>query len=154
MQVLIGLHGLIRWAVLILGVWIIVKAISGVQKKSAFTAADDKRSLFFMISCDVQFLIGMILYFTGPFFAMLKANPSMVMKTASIRFFAVEHITMMLLAWILVHIGRSAVKKAATDEAKHKKALMLFGIAMLIILASIPWPFREEIARPLFPAMN
>ena len=60
-----------------------------------------------------------------------------------------EHASMMILAWILVHVGRVAVKKAGSDAAKHKKMLLFFGLAFVLILASIPWPSREAIARPL-----
>jgi len=71
------------------------------------------------------------------------------MKDPYTRFFTMEHLTMMLLAWVLVHIGRASVKKGTTDAIKHKKMLIFFGIAIILILASIPWPFREAIARPL-----
>jgi len=77
-----------------------------------------------------------------------------LMKNNYDRFFVVEHAFMMIIAWILVHIGRSAVKKAATDRAKHKKMLIFYGIALLLILISIPWPFRVEVARPLFRWFN
>ncbi len=77
-----------------------------------------------------------------------------VMKNNYDRFFTVEHSAMMILAWILVHVGRTAVKKAPTDTAKHKKMLGFFGVAILLILLSIPWPFRPEIARPLFRWFN
>ena len=58
----------------------------------------------------------------------------------------------MIIAWLLVHLGRSMVKRADTDAQKHKKSLIWFGIALILILAMIPWPFRQEhIARALFP---
>ncbi len=76
------------------------------------------------------------------------------MKNASVRFFTVEHALMMIIAWLLVHIGRSSVKRADTDAAKHRRMLLYFGIALLLILAAIPWPFRTEIARPLFRWFN
>ena len=70
----------------------------------------------------------------------------------SVRFFVMEHGFMMILAWILVHVGRVAVKKAGTDAAKHKRMLIYFGLALLLILVSIPWPFRQAgIGRELIP---
>jgi hypothetical protein len=76
------------------------------------------------------------------------------MKNPSDRFFTVEHALIMIIAWILVHVGRSSVKRAVTDTSKHKKMLVFFGLAFLLILASIPWPFRTEIARPWFRWFN
>lgn len=104
-----------------------------------------------MICCDIQLLLGLVLYFTGMWFDRLKSDAGAVMKDAAIRFFTIEHALMMIIAWLLVHVGRSMVKRADTDAQKHKRTLIYFGIALLIILAMIPWPFRvPEIARPLF----
>lgn len=105
-----------------------------------------------MISCDIQLLIGLILYFTGMWFENIKTNTSAVMKDPAERFFAMEHALMMIIAWLLVHVGRSMVKRADTDAQKHKRTLIWFGIALLLILVMIPWPFRQPgIARQLFP---
>ena len=74
------------------------------------------------------------------------------MKNGAMRFFAMEHALMMIIAWLLVHVGRSMVKRADTDAQKHKRSLIFYGIALLIILAMIPWPFRQAgIGRQWFP---
>jgi hypothetical protein len=52
---------------------------------------------------------------------------------------------------VLITIGKGVAKKAIPDTAKHKKAALLFTIALIIILATIPWPFREIVGRPLMP---
>ena len=52
-----------------------------------------------------------------------------------------EHSLLMLIAIVVAHIGRSRTKKAATDSAKFKQAALFFGLALLLILAAIPWPF-------------
>ncbi|MBK8610505.1 MAG: hypothetical protein IPL84_11350 [Chitinophagaceae bacterium] len=146
------IHNVLRWAVLIFGVWAVVSALGAVLSKRSYSSRDNKTSLFFMISCDIQLLLGLILYFTGMWFENMKTNTGAVMKDAAERFFAVEHALMMIIAWLLVHVGRSMVKRADTDAQKHKRTLIYFGIALLIILAMIPWPFRQTgIARQLFP---
>ena len=145
------IHNILRWAVLLFGVWAVAAALFAVISKRGYTSSDNKTSLFFMISCDVQLLLGLILYFTGTWFDQVKSNMGAVMKNSPIRFFAVEHALMMIIAWLLVHVGRSMVKRADTDTKKHKLTLIYFGIALIIILAMIPWPFRQpEIMRPLF----
>ncbi|MFZ1527442.1 MAG: hypothetical protein WAT19_01750 [Ferruginibacter sp.] len=154
MQVVLVIHNLLRWAVLLFGIWTVINAITGLSSKRAYSNADNKSNLFFMISCDIQLLLGLILYFSNGWFDRAKSGMGEVMKVANERFFTMEHALMMIIAWILVHVGRSAVKRAATDNAKHKKMLIWFGIGLLLILASIPWPFREEIARPLMRGFN
>jgi len=146
------IHSILRWAVLLFGVWAVFAALGAVFSKRAYKSSDNKISLFFMISCDIQLLLGLILYFNGMWFSMLKTNAKEVMKDAAERFFSVEHALMMIIAWLLVHVGRSMVKRADSDAQKHKRTLIYFGIALLIILAMIPWPFRQPgIGRQLFP---
>lgn len=148
-DVLLTLHNLMRWLIVIFSIWTIMSAISGLAGRRRYASGDDKSNLFFMISMDIQLLIGMILYFTGQWFGILK-NIGEYMKDSYSRFFALEHFLLMLIAWILVHAGRVAVKKAITDRAKFKKQLIYFGIALVLILAAVPWPFREAVARPWF----
>jgi hypothetical protein len=102
-----------------------------------------------MISMDIQLLLGLALYFMNGWYTGL-GNMGESMKEPMVRFFTVEHTFMMIVAWILVHVGRVAVKKAFNSSGKFKKTLIFFGIALLLILIAIPWPFREAISRPWF----
>lgn len=151
MQTILALHNILRWAVLLFGLLTVVKALSGLASGRLYTAADNRSNLFFMISCDVQLLLGLALLFKNGWFEMLQSGMGDAMKNPLVRFFTMEHGLMMIIAWILVHIGRSSVKRTLSDRSKHRKSLIYFGLALVIILASIPWPFRE-IARPYFPA--
>ncbi|MEO6330923.1 MAG: hypothetical protein ABIO55_18455 [Ginsengibacter sp.] len=153
MQIVMVLHNLIRWAVLIFGLWTLFSAISGVISKRNYTSSDSQGNFLFMLSCDIQLVLGLVLYFANSWFERLK-DLGNNMKDANNRFFTMEHALMMIIAWILVHAGRVSVKKAATSSAKHKRSLIFFGLAILIILAAIPWPFREAIARPLYRWFN
>lgn len=153
MQIVLVIHNLLRWAVLLFGVWTLINALTGVFSKRNYTANDNRSNLFFMISCDIQLLIGLILYFSNSWFDRLKDLGSN-MKDPYNRFFTIEHMSLMLIAWILVHVGRASVKRAGTDIAKHKRMLLFFGIALLLILVSIPWPFREVIGKPYFRLFN
>lgn len=153
MQIVLVIHNLLRWAVLLFGLWTVLNALTGVFSKRTFTAGDNRSNLLFMISCDIQLLIGLILYFSNSWFDRLK-DLGNNMKDPVNRFFTMEHMSIMMIAWILVHIGRASVKRANTDAAKHKRMLIFFGIAFVFILGSIPWPFREAIARPWFRLFN
>lgn len=153
MQLVLVLHNLLRWAVLLFGFWTLLNAITGLVSKRGYTSADNKSNLFFMISCDIQLLLGLILYFSNSWFDRLK-DLGNNMKDPYNRFFTMEHTSMMIIAWILVHIGRASVKRASTSSAKHKRMLLFFGLALLLILGAIPWPFREAIARPYYRWFN
>jgi len=142
----LAIHNIFRWLVLIFGVLAVVRALIGWFGKGQWTDLDDKLGLGFTISIDVQFLLGLLLYvFLSPITKSAFANMSAAMSDSATRFFLVEHSVMMLLAIILAHIGRSRAKKADIDIAKFKNAAIFFTIALLIILAAIPW------FRPLLP---
>jgi hypothetical protein len=145
-------HNILRWAVLLFGLWAIFNALSSIIKKRNYTNADNKVNLFFMISCDIQLLLGLILYFNGIWFQKIKEGMGEVMKNPIDRYFAVEHALMMIIAWLLVHVGRTMVKRGTNDAQKHKRSLIYFGLAIVIILAMIPWPYKQiGIGRSLFP---
>jgi hypothetical protein len=149
MQVVLVLHNLVRWGVVLFGLWTLINALTGVVGNRRYTTSDNRSNLLFMTFCDIQLLLGLILYFSNSWFDRLK-DLGNNMKDPYNRFFTIEHMSMMILAWILVHVGRASVKRAGTDRARHKRMLIFFGLAILLIIASIPWPFREVVAKPYF----
>ena len=89
---------------------------------------------------DIQLLTGLVLYFfLSPITKLALSDFGSAMKNADLRFYAVEHIFMMLIAVVLVHIGRAKSKKAIADHAKFRIATIFYGLSLLIMLAAIPW---------------
>lgn len=154
MQTVQILHNILRWGILLFGLLTVFSAISGVMGKRPYSSGDNRNNLLFMIFFDIQLLLGLGLFFSNHWFHKLRDGMGAVMKNPVDRFFTIEHSLLMIIAWILVHAGRTAVKKAVSDESKHKKTLIFAGIALVLILVSIPWPFRAEIARPLVRWFN
>lgn len=152
---MIHAHSFLRWVVLILALLTIIKSFSGMSNKKTFVAADRKIPLFFMISMDIQLLLGLVLYFTGAWGVTNIQNQGManVMKDSVSRFFAIEHTVGMFLAIIFAHIAFAATKKQMDDTAKFKRIFIFSLLSLVAVLVSIPWPFREMIGRPLFPGM-
>jgi hypothetical protein len=151
---LLHLHSVLRWIILILLLVAFYKNFA--DRNGAFTATHNKVGLILMICADVMLLLGLYQWFTGPLG--LKNIQAVgfkeIMKNSYYRFFAIEHTTGMLLAIIFIHLGYSYGKKSVSDSQKHKRILLYFGLALLIILISIPWPFRAVGAgRHWFPGM-
>jgi hypothetical protein len=105
-----------------------------------------------MISAHTTLLIGLKLLFVGKVNFTNVPEGVSLMKDATYRFFLVEHPLMMIIAIVFITIGRGQVKKPVPDAIKYKKAFWFFVLALILILAAIPWPARE-IGRPLFPNM-
>ncbi len=139
-SILIHIHSGLRWIALVLLLITIVKSFSGWFGNKPYTALDKKLSLFTLISIHSQLLIGFWLY------ADFIIDGRFGMKDAYSRFFSVEHITGMLVAITIFTIGYIKAKKAGTDKAKFKTIAIFFTIALIIILAMIPWPCMEKFA--------
>lgn len=150
---LLHLHNFNRWIILIIALLAVVRYLMGFLRKDDFTKTDDKLSLFLVIFSDIQLLGGLYLWFTGSAFMSMMASMKDTMQDPINRFFAVEHTLGMILALVLIHIGRAKIKKTADNTAKFKKGLIYFAIALIIVLLSIPWPFSPA-ARPWFPGMS
>lgn len=138
--ILLNVHSYLRWLVLILGILAIYRGFKGAQSGAPFTESDRKSGLFFLISVHTQLLIGLLLYFVfSPVTQAAFADFGAAMKDPAIRLIAVEHITVNIIAAILVTVAYSKNKKAIADAQKHKNAWLLYGIALLLILSRIPW---------------
>jgi hypothetical protein len=142
---MLHLHSFLRWVILLLALIAIFRAVSGMLGKKPFTSADRKVGLFLMIFSDTMLLIGLYLWAFGDRGLKMIQSVGMggVMKDPVLRFYAIEHFISMLIALALVHIGKGVAKKNISDQAKHKRTLLFFGLALLVMLISIPWPFRE-----------
>lgn len=136
------LHSIIRYLILLGGITAIVFALKGI-KNATNVPRLKAASLIFLIFTHTQFLIGACLYVINKWYLPFLENFSAAMKIKTIRFFGIEHITMMLIATILVTVGHSKVKKAIVSHSSVKTSAILFIIAIVIMLAAIPWPFRD-----------
>jgi hypothetical protein len=148
---MVVLHSLLRWVVIAFGLLAVWRAISGVSGRRPWTSLDDRAGRLFVMAVDTQVLVGLILYgILSPITRTALADMGAAMKDATLRFYAVEHLAIMLGAVALVHIGRSRTRKAGTDAARQRTAAIFFTLALLLILVGTPWPFRA-IGRPLLP---
>ena len=139
---ILATHNIVRWFVLIFGLLAVIKAFIGWSGKKEWKGLDDKLGLGFTISLDVQVLLGFLLYIVfSPITRTAFSDIGAAMGNSELRFFLVEHFLMMIIALVLAHIGRSRAKKADTDVSKHKNAAIFYTIAMLLILAAIPWQY-------------
>ena len=137
---LLHTHNMFRWLVLLTLVLAIIFAFAGWLKKLDWSKRDNIAGLLLTIFMDIQFLVGIILYaFVSPVTKAAFNDFGAAMKNADLRFYAVEHILMMVIALVLVHIGRAKSKKDIAPWKKHRAAAIFYGISLLLILAAIPW---------------
>ena len=136
------IHKALFFVVMLLGLAVLAKAAMGLSGKTVFAETDRKLGLFFMISNHTQLLVGLILYlFLSPFGlnAITGLGMAEVMKNAEYRQIAVEHVSTNIIAIVLITIGYSKNKRAFSNIAKHKNALIFYGLGLVLLLSRIPW---------------
>ncbi len=142
MNALLHAHSGLRWVVLILMIATI--ADSAIRMYRPFKESERKLALFALISLHTQFLLGIILYILSPTMrSIFSGHPEDIMGRSINRFWVVEHPLMMVLAVILVTVGYTRAKRQSEHWAKHRMTFFYYLAALLLILLSIPWPFRE-----------
>lgn len=146
--VVLLIHSYLRWVVILAGLLAFGRAVSGSSGRKPWTPADDRAGFWFVTAVDLQMLLGILLYgFLSPFTRQAFGDFGAAMKDSTQRFWAVEHIAGMLIGLALVHVGR--VRTRRTDSLRrHKVAAIFFGLALVAMLVSIPWPGMPA-GRPL-----
>jgi hypothetical protein len=143
-------HGYWRWMVLVSACVVLVRVIIGVVSKREWTRTDDRAIKMFSSAFDLQFLIGVVLYFGfSPFFTATYQSFRETMSGTVSRFFGIEHQVAMVLAMTVAHIGRGGAARAPDSARKHRTMLIAMLIVFALMLWAIPWPWRE-VGRPLF----
>ena len=142
MQALVSAHSGLRWIALLLLLLAIINAFTAknYEKKHRLV------NLFTMITFHTQLVLGIILYFLSDKVQFTEGW----MKQAMYRFYGMEHLTGMLLAIIAITIGHSKSKKAADAASKFKAIKLWYVLALILVVAFIPWPFRTELGAGWF----
>jgi hypothetical protein len=148
--ILLTTHSYFRWIVLVALLAAIFTAYHGWLKKRKFSAVDNRIRNIAATAANIQFLLGLSLYFISPIVRYFYRDFQNAFHMREIRFFGMEHSVMMLIAIGLISTGSAKAKQKTTDREKFKTMAVWFTIALLVILSSIPWPFTGLVSRPYF----
>ncbi len=146
---LLLLHSWLRWVALLLLVVVCVRNVRGWLGRRDFERRDERLHVALIAAVDTQLLAGLSLYLVAsPLVRAFLADSGGAMRDSTLRFFGLEHPTMMLLGVVLLHLGRRASKRAAAGPVRHRRVALWNGAAVLVLCAGIPWPFLPA-GRPL-----
>src|SRR3989338_8559910 len=120
-QTLTLYHSWLRWLILAFLLYAIYRSWRGIKTKSPFSKTDN----FFR-------------HWTATLFHI------------QIAFFGLIHMLLMICVIVMITIGSALAKRRQTDLEKFKTMLWWFGIALIILLIAIPWPFSPFAHRPFF----
>lgn len=134
------LHSYWAYLVLLILVLATLNALVKFFGNKEFSAKDLRISLFALIVSHIQLLLGIILFFVSDYISTIQdIGMSEIMKSADWRSKIIEHPMTMILAVILITIGYSKHKKKQTSKAKFKTLSIFYTIALILVLAKIPW---------------
>ncbi|MBS2097041.1 hypothetical protein [Carboxylicivirga linearis] len=142
---LLHAHSGLRYIVIILLLAVIIQSLIGWIGRTKFSNIHKKVAIASMSLVHIQFLIGAVLFFISP---KVVFDPSLF-GGAIIRFFTLEHPLLMMVAIAVITIGQIK-SKSYTNYKSHKRLFWANLIGFLLIMASIPWPFREQLGSGWF----
>jgi hypothetical protein len=144
------LHSWLRWLVLIAGILAVARAVAGMSGNKPWTRADDKGTLLLTIALDIQLLIGLALYAVlSPITRLAFSDMAAAMRQRQCHQHPDEMLGHPEPERRLAHVGRVVIKRRTDPGDKHRLAALFLGVAMVVILLSVPWPWGA-IPRPLF----
>ena len=148
-SIVLALHSWLRWLALLAGLAATFTALGDNATPPAKGPAD-RWGLILTIALDTQLLLGLLLYFVlSPTMEAIRGDFGLAMKDPVARFWAVEHLTTMLVAIVVAHVGRVLGRKSTSADSKKMKLFVCYGIATVLMFIAIPWPGLRA-GRPLF----
>ena len=146
--IVLTIHSWLRWIVLLAGIAAFIGSATAASRRATWRPGDDRVGFWFITVLDTQVLLGLILYvFLSPFTHAAFRDFGGAMRNSGLRYWAVEHVVGMLVGVALAHVGR--VRGRKTDSLRrHRVVAIFFGLALVAIAASIPWPGMPA-GRPL-----
>ena len=139
-QWVLQLHSYLAYVALAVLFLAVANAIIGLVSNKMFLPQKDFRiSLFALILCHLQLLVGLILFFVSP--SGLNAIQSLGMggMNSAARLLAVEHPFINIIALVLITVGWSRHKKFMEGNKKFKSIAIFYGLGLVLILSRIPW---------------
>ena len=133
-------HSVLRYFVLLFVVIAIANSLKGLMLKFTYGKTDKTIALIALASFHLQVLLGILLYCLSPKVLFSKA----MFHFDILRFFTIEHSSMMILSAVFITIGYSRAKRSIGLNG-HKQILIFYLLALLIVLWAIPWPFKEAL---------
>ncbi|MBS1568876.1 MAG: hypothetical protein JST45_05475 [Bacteroidetes bacterium] len=136
--IILFFHSLLRWGILLTVAVAGFAALLGWLRNGPVITWQRAVAIWAMILCHVQLVLGFVLY--G-----MDINKGVFAHMASDykRYWKFEHMGMMLVVIALVTIGRLSSKKAKTENGKHLRVAVFYLLALVLMLAMIPWPFTR-----------
>lgn len=147
---LLALHSLLRWLIVLSMVLAIVLAYRGWLTNKAYSRFNTWLHFITTGLASFQLGLGLWLYAKSTIVKYFLNNFSTALKQTQLRFFGMEHSSMMVLGIGLIIAGSIVAHRKKNSQEKFKTIAIWYSIAFIVIFFSIPWAFSPFTARPYF----
>jgi hypothetical protein len=128
--------------IILAGLAIVIRSYMAFRAQRPWGSLDTKLNAVFIGSLHLQLLLGLLLYTVfSPITETAFADFGAAMKAKELRFWAVEHPMLMFLSIIIAQVGSIMIKKTTDERAKYKRAMVFYGIALVLFLSTLPFIF-------------
>ncbi|MCB1190004.1 MAG: hypothetical protein H7A23_12725 [Leptospiraceae bacterium] len=146
--IILSLHNVFRWVCLAIIAYVVFKSFTGWMSNREWSNKDEKMLLIGTIAVDVQFLLGLILYFfLSPITKINFKEFKTIVTDPTLRFFVLEHSFTMFLVTVFIHLAKIMYKKKKIIYARYRTIFFYYSLSLVAILIGIPW------FRPLIPGL-
>jgi hypothetical protein len=133
-----NIHSYNRYIILALLAFVLVRALIGWLGKRDYQKLDNATMGSLVGFTHLQLVIGFILYGgLSPWTQQAFQDFGAAMKDSMLRYWAVEHMAMMVLAVVFIQLARTLSKKAPDAIGKHKRTAICLLIALILVFGSL-----------------
>jgi hypothetical protein len=131
-------HVFVSVVTLLAGFFTVVRSVFGWIMKKNYTRLDFVSSLVFTLALYMQLVLGFMVYILLR--ASLKAPVFEIPNSAndaSLRFWAIEHIALMIFALFLTQLGRFYIKWSTASIKRFRASVFYYGTSLFLIIFSL-----------------
>ena len=137
-QIIKLVHSLISVTFLCTAIWLFYRSLRGYFKNLGYYPLDKSLSYIFIVNLYLQLIFGLLLIANPVTLSSQDvANQDVTIKMVSNRFWPVEHIVLMLFALFIANLGLIFSNSTQVDREKHRKVLVYYTIALIMIGLSL-----------------
>ena len=148
---ILTVHSYLRYAVLGLVLLVLLRYAAALLSGRPWNDGDEGIGRWMIRVWDLQFLLGLVLYFLSPIVQFGFANFGEAMGDSQLRQFLVEHPVLNLLAIGVLHAGWIRARKAGGGRGRMLRALLFIAVAAALVAVSIPWEGRPLLRTTIAP---
>lgn len=147
---LLSVHSIFRWMIMAMLIYTLSSAYIGWKKKSIFSSRHILLINYLSFIACTQVLVGLLLYLHSPIPTSFRLGWPDSIHNRSLRFFAIEHSSSMLIALAFLITGKFWIRPPLSNLQKFKIMGVYCAVAILIIILATPWQFSPFVSRPHF----